>query len=379
MKNEAFLLGIPASVDLAPFMSAAQLYAAIGNTGNIAFVHAINAQLGGGLPRLGRRAAIEQINAMPGTAVLPCANHLGTHLDLADEAAHFALIKKPMVAIGLGAQGSSAMQVLPDLSEGSIRWLRVLAEHAPAAAANISVRGEFTLRLLEKHGIADRAVILGCPSLFLNPAPALGQQIMAAFERPIKRIAVASGHYRWTHMRNMEASLARLVEQTGGAYILQSPLQMLKVYRDEWQALSPAELEGMRNAILPAGSSTEDLIHWYRRYAKVFFNVPAWMNYLRNFDFVIGPRIHGVMLALQAGVPGVCIAHDSRIRELCQTMGVPHVSPAEVAAGVTLKQLRSLFRFNADYFDARRRELARNYGAFLHGNGLHATEILRQT
>ena len=374
--DDAFLLGIAPSVVRAPFMDATQLNAAVGsNVGNLAFVHAIDKQLGGALARLSRGEKIEKINAMPGTAVLPCANHLGVHVDLAREAAHFARIERPMVAIGLGAQGGYAMEALPELPEGSIRWLRVLAEHAPTSAPNISVRGEFSLRLLEKHGVADQAVALGCPSLFINPAPALGQQIMAAVERPIKRVAVAAGHYRWTHMKKLEASLARLVEQTGGAYILQSPLQMLKLYRSEWQALLPVDIDGLRSSILPQGSN-EDVIEWYRRYSMAFFDVPTWMNYLRQFDFVIGARIHGVMLALQAGVPGVCVAHDSRTLELCQTMALPYVLPAQVRGGVSLDQIRSTFDFDPDAFDRRRGELAENYAAFLKGNGLVPANLL---
>ncbi|MDQ3288184.1 MAG: polysaccharide pyruvyl transferase family protein [Pseudomonadota bacterium] len=376
MSNDAFLLGIAPTVDQAPFMDATQLNAAVGsNVGNLAFVHAIDKQLGGALPRLNRGEKIEKINAMPGTAVLPCANHLGVHVNLAREAAHFARIERPMVAIGLGAQGGYAMEALPELPEGSIRWLRVLAEHAPTAAPNISVRGEFSLRLLEKHGVADRGVALGCPSLFINPAPALGQQVMAAIERPIKRVAVAAGHYRWTHMKKLEASLAQLVDQTGGAYILQSPLQMLKLYRNESQALLPADIDSLRSSILPHGSN-EDVIEWYRRYSRAFFDVPTWMNYLRQFDFVIGARIHGVMLAIQAGVPGVCVAHDSRTLELCQTMALPYVLPAQVRNGLTLDQMRSTFNFDPDAFDKRRKELAGNYGAFLRGNGLMSMDLL---
>lgn len=357
-------------------MDATQLNAAVGNNvGNLAFVHAIDKQLGGALARLSRSERIEKINAKSGTAVLPCANHLGVHVDLAREAGHFARIERPMVAIGLGAQGGYAMEALPELPEGSIRWLHVLAEHAPTSAPNISVRGEFSLRLLERHGLADRAVALGCPSLFINPAPALGQQIMAAVERPIKRVAVAAGHYRWTHMKKMEASLAQLVEQTGGAYILQSPLQMLKLYRNEWQSLSATDIDSLRSSILPQGSSG-DVIEWYRRYSMAFFDVPTWMNYLRQFDFVIGARIHGVMLALQAGVPGVCVAHDSRTLELCQTMALPYVLPAQVRGGLSLHQMRSTFNFDPDAFDQRRRELAENYGAFLRGNGLVPSDLL---
>lgn len=377
MNNTAFLLGTATSVPAAPFLDAAQLNAAVGNNvGNLAFAHAIDQHLGGGLPRLRRLEKLATINAMDGIAVLPCANHLGAHTDLSGEAKHFEGIQKPMVAVGLGAQANSKMVDLPDLPEGSQRWLRTLADHAPGSPPNISVRGDYTLRVMEKYGVADRAVVLGCPTLFINPSPTLGQQICAGFERPIRRVAVAAGHYRWKHMWKLESSLARLAEQTHGAYILQSPLDMLKVYRGEGETLADEVLMEMRDSI-SSPDCVVDVNAWYQRYAIAFFDIPAWMNYLRGFDFVIGARIHGVMLALQAGVPGVCVAHDSRTLELCQTMGVPYVETGEVADGVDLQSLKSLFRFDPDAFDLSRRHLALRYAEFLVGNGLAPHKDLR--
>ncbi|MFE5310542.1 polysaccharide pyruvyl transferase family protein [Isoptericola sp. NPDC056605] len=373
MTAQALLLGIARTVPDAPFMDAAQLNAAVGNnTGNLAFVQAIDQQLGGGLPRYRRLERAEIINARPEpVAVVPCANHLGTHLDLAGEAAHFAKIEKPMIAIGLGAQANVSMNDLPDLPEGSARWLRELAERSPNGAPNISVRGEFTRRVLEKYGVDDKAVVLGCPTLFLGPAQ-IGKTIAEAAERPIRRVAVASGHYRWRHLHRLERSLARIVEETHGAYVLQSPLEMLRAYREEWEALPADVTDDMSLSLFDDGNDLDRLRSWYRAYSIALFDVPAWMNYLRSFDFVIGPRIHGVMLALQAGVPGLCIAHDSRTAELCQTMGVPHVRASEVRNGIALQDIRRLFQFDPAAFDARRQQLGEDYVAFLSGNGLRA-------
>jgi hypothetical protein len=369
--SDALLLGIAPSIAAASRMTAAQLNAAVGNNvGNLAFVHAIDQQLGGGLRRFRRLEPAAIVNAAPERiAVVPCANHLGAHHDMAGEAKHFAAIDKPMVAIGLGAQASPNMQDLPDLPEGSQRWLRDLAERAPTSAPNISVRGEFTLRVLEKYGVADKAVALGCPTLFLNPEPGLGQKIAQAMERPIKRVAVAAGHFQWKHLWRIERSLARIVEEKNGAYILQSPLEMLKGYRGEWGELDDAKKEMMRDSIMP-GASIEQLEHWYRQYSIAIFDIPAWMNYLRSFDLVIGPRIHGVMLGLQAGVPGLCIAHDSRTVELCRTMRVPYVTHSEVRDGFDLAKAITLVKFDPDAFDGVRKDLSSRYREFLNGNSL---------
>ena len=116
--------------------------------------------------------------------------------------------------------------------------------------------------------------------------------------------------------------------------------------------------------------SLEEFARWSERHGNVFFDVSAWMEHYRRFDFVIGTRIHGVMLALQAGIPGVVIAHDSRTLELCETMMVPHVLASEVQNGITREELPGLFKFDAKEFDRNRRALAKRYVEFLESNEL---------
>ena len=97
---------------------------------------------------------------------------------------------------------------------------------------------------------------------------------------------------------------------------------------------------------------------------------------MRRFDFVVGSRIHGTLIGLQAGVPSLCIVHDSRTLELCQTMKVPHVLAASLGSSMTKAQLLSRFKFDADEFDCNRRALARKYIAFLRLNRLKPVQWL---
>ncbi|MBK8750802.1 MAG: polysaccharide pyruvyl transferase family protein [Candidatus Competibacteraceae bacterium] len=189
-----------------------------------------------------------QINAQAGCAVVPCANQLGVHADLGSLADRFHHIDRPIVAIGLGAQ-SHSMSIIPQIPEDSIRWVREIIEHAPADYPNITVRGNFTKRVLEQHGLADQVIVLGCPSLFINPDPALGKKIHSHV-RPIRRIAVASGN-PWEHWVRLESSLAGLVTATQGAYICQHPLAMLKLARGEAFSLSQDVLLKIRDYICP--------------------------------------------------------------------------------------------------------------------------------
>ena len=100
------------------------------------------------------------------------------------------------------------------------------------------------------------------------------------------------------------------------------------------------------------------------------------MAFVSSSDLVAGTRIHGVVLGLQAGVRGVCIAHDSRTRELCETLGVPFLPASEVPAGVTLERLRDAARVDGPSFDRNRAALRRTYVDFLTSNGLQVAADL---
>ena len=82
------------------------------------------------------------------------------------------------------------------------------------------------------------------------------------------------------------------------------------------------------------------------------------------------------MLGLQVGVPGLCIVHDSRTQELCETMKVPFVLASQVQSGVTRKQLTELIQFDPVEFDENRVRLAKNYVSFLESNKLQPADYL---
>lgn len=363
-----FLMGLSlASARKSALATTEALYKLCGhNTGNLAFHHAIDSHLGG-LPAMPWSSSVAALEQAGDLGVVAAANQLGPQADHRLLGAKFAELDLPLVTIGLGAQGSVSGE-LPTVPPGSLAWVKSLADHAPAACPNIGVRGAFTLRLLEHHGLADRATVLGCPTLFINSDPALGEKIAARRREP-RRIAVTAGHQGWKHLRNLEASLAHLVTASHGAYIGQSALEMIRLTRGEADELTEPELTACRDYVAPH-MTLPDFSTWSRRHGQVFFDIPSWMEFYRHFDFVVGVRIHGVMLALQAGVPALCIAHDSRTLELCETMLVPHVRATDVRAGIRADQLLALSEFDPVAFDSNRRQLARRYVDFLVGNGL---------
>jgi hypothetical protein len=339
--------------------SARELLAATGgNTGNLAFQYAVSSHLKGPVPILSLDASASQVRAAGDIIVLPLANQLGNHTDLTDLALKLEEFNLPIIGVGLGAQAASS-DVDIELVSGTERWLRTIVRLRPSENPNIGVRGPYTLAQLAKLGAADAAVVTGCPSNFLNMSDDIADKIAFGFTRPPKLIAVAAGIPYIPALAAIEQNLASLVTETGGAYIVQHDLEMLQLARNEFEDMTPSALENCRSYIMPQAELSE-FTTWCRRHAFAFGDVPLWMDFLRRFDFVVGTRVHGAMLAIQAGVPAACIAHDSRTLELCETMGIPVCRHTEIGT-LTLDNLLEYFAFDKDYFVETRKSLLERY------------------
>lgn len=152
---------------------------------------------------------------------------------------------------------------------------------------------------------------------------------------------------------------------------------MIALTRGEADLLSEESLTACRDYACPA-MDLEEFRRWSKIHGQVFFDIPTWMDYYRRFDFVLGLRIHGAMLALQAGVPALCIVHTSRTLELCETMCVPYVMTRDVAGGISRAALMGLFRFDPDASDSNRRKLCARYIEFLRNNQLQPAVWLQR-
>lgn len=374
MNKKPFILGLSSRVEAPSLGTTEQLYKETGNTGNLAFSFAISSHLNHPETTVPWGASPESISAAGGIGVIPAANQLGSHANMGKFAELLSRASAKIVIIGLGSQSNVGGKI-PEISTGTLQWVKEIAHHAPSDSPNISLRGPFTKKVLDHYGFGEHAVVLGCPSLFINPDPELGRSI-ASRKRPIRRIAVASGHQGWKHLSKIESSLTAMVTATGGSYVGQHAVEMVQLTRGEASSMEETALRACRDFACPQ-MSLDEFILWSERHGNVFWDVPSWMEHYRRFDFVIGARIHGVMLALQAGVPALCLVHDSRTLELCQTMMVPYVLAKDVSTGIARDDLLALFDFDAEAFDANRRKLAADYVDFLEKNCLIPASFLK--
>jgi hypothetical protein len=375
--KDSFIFGLDSSITNSSLMSTEKLYNATGqNSGNLAFHFAVERMTQANQNSIGWGSEISDLRCKKGTAIIPCANQVGAHANYGWLSDKVDNLPDNVIALGLGAQSGTSGNI-PDVPKGTLEWVTTMGKKSFDNKKNIGVRGNFTKKVLQHYGADEKVEVLGCPTLFLNPDKELGDKIAEkALEFP-KRVAVPSGHQKWHHLSKIEQSLAHIVTETDGSYIGQSPFEMFKLTRGEVTQLEAADFTECKNYIMPFASD-EYFINWCNRHGNLFFDIPNWMEHYRKYDFIVGPRIHGAVLGLQVGVPSLCIVHDSRTLELCETLKVPYVLAGDIIKGFSLEQLWEKFEFDAQKFTENRTKLASKFCAFFEDNGVKYNTWLDQ-
>ena len=62
------------------------------------------------------------------------------------------------------------------------------------------------------------------------------------------------------------------------------------------------------------------------RRGRYFTCIPDWLEFYRSRDFVLGTRVHGAILALQAGVPSILVTHENRTAGLAHSLSIPSMT-----------------------------------------------------
>lgn len=357
-------------------LTAAEVMAVTGgNTGNLAFVGGARGLLANPIERLTWGENPDSVRARFDQVVICCANQIGAHVDLSGWADNLDRWQLPVTLLGLGAQ-SENFSVMPKVPAGTKRFLGTVKELAPGAKPNTATRGDFTARVLADLG--HEATAICCPSLFLSSEMDLGKRVLAGQrQKAFERVAVAAGNPWHGPSARLEPALVDVVEQYQGSYILQHPLGMLQLARGERANVSAAlmsrfiEVYGRRFDI-------DSLFDWYGRHAQYFLDLNAWIEALSTFDGAIGPRYHGIALAIQAGIPGCVIAIDSRTEEMCISSALKYVK-SKALVDPTASDLVDAIRWteqDASRFDSNRQSKAVQFLEFLAHNQLEPSAAL---
>lgn len=351
------------------------------NLGNLVFRHALRMLVDDmdeyipsnyiDLHQLSSLEPIEQV-------IVSCANWLGTRE--ADEESNrnranaVESIEAPICCFGLGVQaqyGATHVELGPE----SQRLARALA----GKARLVSVRDELTANTLKNIGVKN-TVVTGCPSNFINMDSTLGKQIINRCRD------IAAEDHVWSELRGcisefsgghpdgggLLRKIIAILRDTPAFYVVQSPLLLPFLLRETNELPDLYEKN--------AGIKPNQLRAILYDSILAFTSVDSWLDFARTCAYSFGMRIHGTVMPIQAGVPSLLIAHDSRTAGLADVMGVPAVEPIEFA-DCYQKGPQYYFETVSEHmikYDERRARLADTMQSYLSANGLGPTERIKR-
>lgn len=347
------------------------------NIGNLAFWYSARLLFDDEPHLVSRSTRAADVPRDVGLFVIPAANFLNKDADLSLLIRLIRGLDVPCLVLGLGAQAEREDRP-PTLSASAAEFLREVAARVPTT---LCLRGSFTEEVCRAQGIGNTTV-LGCPSVLMNPAPRLGE----AIERRIEALdAVASGPLAVhaacikPNVVSVERELVRMAQLSpGSCYVVQRPVEMIKAGFGEALAPGEAEYYGRCAEFLGFGREPDRLTDFLRRHLLAPDSIDGWVHHLRRFSAAVNTRIHGTLMSLAAGIPGLCVVHDTRTRELARQLRVPHLEIQDfIAHRHSLRDLFAASGFRGAGFDEGRRAIAARYAEVVSAAGLTPSRHLR--
>lgn len=336
------------------------------NTGNLLFQYAMYSLIGDRRHLLGRDLGWrgDRVRELCRAVVLPSANFLREGFDMSGVTGFLEKVDLPFVMVGLGAQAPDYGTRTFDFHPSVLRLIDLIRERAPL----VGVRGAFTAEVLADRGVTN-VLVTGCPSNFINPAPDLGARVAAKRARARAaglRSFITHGDEPWPKDLVKQQIEKRLVAWThaGPGMMSQQSVPIFMEYIRHANGAAAADIPEHREpalarALMPPGATVEEFRVFVAAKLRSYFSVHQWMEDSARYDFSVGMRLHGNMVAWQAGTPALWVHHDSRTRELAEAMALPTLPVARF-----LEECRSIddafarAEFDPAAYDARRRELA---------------------
>lgn len=325
------------------------------NIGNFAFWKAGSSLVDAEIRLFGFGAKRSQLHPDTDLIFIPAANFLNPTADLGWLAQLLREVNRPCMVLGLGAQ-SEREGALPVLKPGTVDFIREAATRTPFLA----LRGEFSRQVCEHYGVSN-VKVLGCPSIFTNTDPKMSERVEAAWGQPVDKLAIHASSIK-AHVRQAERMLfSLLAEHPGSSYIVQRPVELMKVIRGEVLNEKEQTYIDTVNQFLAPDLNPDRFRARVRAHGVIPYSVDSWIFSISGYSHSIGTRIHGASLSLAACLPTICITHDTRTRELCQVLKVPSIDCAKVRSHESVRDMFASVRFSADEFETNRSMLAHGY------------------
>lgn len=252
-----------------------------------------------------------------GVGVMPVSNILrGGYEGTLEWADAIEKLNFPVVLVGMGAQSSfgrrTPREIVDALKPEVIRAFQRIADQC----CSFGIRGEGTAECLDLMGIHNYRII-GCPSFYHYLDGVFPHRKQPSKDKVLFSLWVG---------RKTAGKVFEMGMRNNGQWIMQMEEEGVHyLYSDEKVS------DEFVKKILYMNKSGDELNHYIKNNAHIFFTQEDWERYLTDnaFTFAFGMRFHGNMLAHLAGVPTMWIGHDLRTKELVNALNLPNVTLEE--------------------------------------------------
>jgi hypothetical protein len=234
-------------------------------------------------------------------------------------------IRIPICCVSLGANSYCGYEIdlHKKISPETIKLIKYISENV----RSIGVRGEYTAEVLESCGIKNSSLV-GCPTWYENGSSRV--LLKNPTDNP-KTILSSAYHIK--------------IGQLSDSYPV--------ILQDEWEDIEKIYFSNENTDLSPLTN------------ARFFLSIERWKEYVSQYDFVFGTRVHGAIVGINSGVPAVITNSDARSREMCHLFGIPYYPG--VSADIIDK---SYYEYDVDSINKKYKNLYANYVDFMQENGV---------
>lgn len=362
-----------------PFIDTQAAMRKVGNNcGNLVFQYAVTNLIDEPVKVIGEDISwnVKKIQETCRAMVIPSANFLREGFDFTGYVEFLEKADLPLVFIGLGAQADDFDKKEFDFHPSVLRLIDLIKERSE----KVSIRGEFTARVLERYGISSYE-ITGCPSNFINQAPDFPEIIARKLQEPLRSF-ITHADEPWPKKQVKKDTERRLVDWTrnGRALMVQQAVPKMIEYMRQNNPFATEEVgahfEGSLAKTLMPGADIEEFRDFMAVKMRTYYSVEQWLEDSSKFDFSIGLRLHGNMAAWQSGTPALWITHDSRTQELSDIMGLPNIGIEDFLDNcATIDDAWQRIDFDPDAYRQRRALLKTRLDSVLQAAGIAARPL----
>lgn len=271
-------------------------------------------------------------------AIVRASNFVHNGMDFHNAADLIEKLNIPVYCTGVG--GQSAKGEVYKLNEKNLRFWKIVAERSKV----IGVRGTFSAEVFYHNGIKN-VEVCGCPTIFrtrnrdlqirkpesiANLAVSLRREVDHTYSDDVAGYLNMQRNLLLSADRDYNITFTSHGEEEEKAFFFKDEPRMIKAERHFidtgwWPEESRARMRDI-----------------YTNRHFFFLKVADYDQFIRQKDFAIGLRVHGVLPALANGVPAALIAYDSRSQELGNSHAVPMISLKDAARMSTQEMIDSV-------------------------------------